>query len=79
MPRSYAKSLKEYDKPFELDTARIVEAMKRHGGRKRPTSIALDDTTVKELKVLAEKLDLPYQVLMRILILDGLKRLKKAA
>lgn len=79
MPRSSAKSLKAYDKPVTLDAEKILAAMKRHGGRKRPTSIALDEGTLRELKAISSKLDLPYQVLVRVLILDGLKRLKDAA
>jgi predicted DNA binding CopG/RHH family protein len=47
--------------------------------KKKPTSIALDEKTIQELKKIAEKQGIPYQVLMRVLILDGLDRLKKAA
>ena len=46
MKKSYAKSLKSYDEPYELE---------------------------------AEKQGIPYQVLIRVLILDGLDRMKKAA
>lgn len=47
--------------------------------RKRPTSVALDDATVSELKRLAGKQGIPYQVLIRVFILDGLEHLRKAA
>ncbi len=80
MKKSYAKSLKEYKGPFNLDTSKIVDAMRRYKhARKRPTSIALDDTTIAKLKGLAEKQGIPYQVLIRVFILDGLERLKHAA
>lgn len=79
MPRYYAKSAKAYDSDVTLDAERIVEAMRRHRGRKRPTSVALEESTIRELKQLSRKLDLPYQVLMRALIIDGMKRLKSAA
>ena len=80
MKKSYAKSMKEYDKPFELDAKKILAAMKRYKeSPKKPTSVALDETTVKELKTLAEIQGIPYQVLIRVFILDGLARMKKAA
>lgn len=80
MKKSYAKSLKEYDKTFTLDSNKILAAMKRFKDlKKKPTSIALDEKTILELKKIAEKQGLPYQVLMRVLILDGLDRLKKAS
>ncbi|MEN9722448.1 MAG: CopG antitoxin of type toxin-antitoxin system [Pseudomonadota bacterium] len=44
-----------------------------------PTSVALDETTIHELKKLAAKQGIPYQVLIRVFILDGLDRMKKAA
>ena len=80
MKKSYAKSLKSYDEPFELEAEKILAAMKRYkDSRKRPTSVALDEKTIEELKLVAEKQGIPYQVLIRVLILDGLERLKKAA
>ena len=80
MKKSYVKSLKEYDTPFELDAKKILAAMKRHkDSRKKPTSVALDETTIKELKVVAEKQGIPYQVLIRVFILNGLERIKKSA
>lgn len=54
--------------------------MKRYkNSRKRPTSVALDGDTISELKRTAGKQGIPYQVLIRVFILDGLERLKKAA
>ena len=80
MKKSYVKSLKEYDGPFELDAKKIVAAMKRYkDAPKKPTSVALDEKTIRELKALAEKHGIQYQVLIRVFILDGLGRMKRAA
>ncbi|MBI2340031.1 MAG: hypothetical protein HYU99_06690 [Deltaproteobacteria bacterium] len=80
MKKSYVKSLKEYEGPFNLEAAKILEAMKRYkNARKKPTSVALDEATISELKQLAETQGIPYQVLIRVFILDGLERMKKAA
>lgn len=62
-----------------LDPTTVLAALKRQRCRKLPTSIALEEATVRELKILATQADVPYQVLMRILILDGIKRLKGLA
>ncbi|MBI4040512.1 MAG: hypothetical protein HY390_01455 [Deltaproteobacteria bacterium] len=80
MKKYYVKSLKEYDGSFKLDAERILEAMKRFkDSRKKPTSVALNESTIQELKRVAHKQGIPYQVLIRVFILDGLERLKKAA
>jgi predicted DNA binding CopG/RHH family protein len=80
MKKSYAKRLKEYDEPAELDSKKILAAMKRYkDSPKKPTSVALDETTIMELKTMAEAQGIPYQVLIRVFILDGLERLKKAS
>lgn len=77
MSRYYAKSLKEYEEPFEFDSKKILEAMRRaKKGKKIPTSIALEPSTIKRLKAIAGKIGVPYQVLMRLFILEGLKRVK---
>lgn len=80
MKKQYAKSLKTYKKTSLLEPEKILEAMKKiKDSPKKPTSIALDESTIEELKIIAEKNGIPYQVLMRALILDGIERLKKAA
>jgi predicted DNA binding CopG/RHH family protein len=80
MKKSYVKSLKEYEAPVELEAEKILAAMKRFKEfKKKPTSVALDEKTVKELKSIAAKQGIPYQVLIRVFILDGLQRLKKKA
>ncbi|PIR23536.1 MAG: hypothetical protein COV44_02080 [Deltaproteobacteria bacterium CG11_big_fil_rev_8_21_14_0_20_45_16] len=79
MSKYYAKSQKGYEEAFEFDTKKILEAMKRaKKGRKVPTSIALEPATIKNLKSIADKIGVPYQVLMRLFILEGLKRVKTA-
>ena len=80
MKKSYVKSLEEYEDTFELDSKKIVAAMKRFkDSPKKPTSVALDETTIQELKTVAEKQGIPYQVLIRVFILDGLDRIKKVS
>jgi predicted DNA binding CopG/RHH family protein len=80
MKKVYAKSLKEYEPEALLDSKKILAAMRRYKELpKKPTSVALDEKTIKELKNLAKIQGIPYQVLIRVFILDGLARLKKAA
>jgi len=75
MTKFYVRSLKEYDDPVELDAEKILAAMQKFkDAPKKPTSIALDAKTIQRLKVLSEKRGIPYQVLMRVLILEGLDR-----
>jgi integrase len=77
--KRYAKSLKEYEK-IDFDPKEIIAGMRRlKGARRRPTSIALEEEIIRELKALSEKQGVPYQVLMRLLIVDGIRRIKKAA
>jgi predicted DNA binding CopG/RHH family protein len=76
--KRYAKRLKKYDK-IEFDADEIISGMKRlKGARRKPTSIALEDELLAEIKSLADKRGLPYQILMRLLIADGVRRLKAA-
>ena len=79
MSKSYAKSQKEYDEASEFDEKAILDAMKRVKGKRKPTSVALQEETIKDLKKLGDKLGVPYQVLMRMFILEGLKKMKKVA
>ncbi len=80
MKKSYVKSTKEYEGEFELDSKKILAAMKRYkDSPKKPTSVALDELTILELKKMAQKQGIPYQVLIRVFILDGLDRLKKVS
>jgi hypothetical protein len=77
--KKYAKRLKEYDK-IEFDPKEIIAGMMRlKGHRRKPTSVALETDLIRELKSIAEKKGIPYQVLMRLLIIDGVRRIKSAA
>jgi predicted DNA binding CopG/RHH family protein len=72
------KRLKTYDK-IEFNMKEIIEGMSRlKGARRKPTSIALEEEMIFELKEIAASKGIPYQVLMRLLISDGLKKLKAA-
>ena len=67
----------EYDiEAVQAGRARLKAAKLK---RKKPTSIALDEETIEELRKLAEQKGIPYQVLMRSFIIEGIKRAKKAA
>ena len=76
MKKSYAKRLKMYEKPSYFDEKQFLKAMKRVSGGRKPTSVALESKTIQELKKLAGKKNVPYQVLMRMFIVDGLKRME---
>lgn len=57
----------------------IIAGMRRlQGARRKATRIALEEDLLKELKEAAHLRGVPYQVLMRLLIADGLKRIKAA-
>lgn len=77
--KTYAKSEKEYKK-IEIDTKAIKrEYDKRKKAKKFPTSISLPEDIVAELKAIAQKKGIPYQTLMRMLIVEGVEKLKKSA
>lgn len=70
-----AKSDPMYAAASTFDKKKILAAAKRlKKRRKLPTSIALEEGTINELKALAHWRGVPYQVLMRMFILDGLHR-----
>lgn len=77
MKRKVIKSKKIYDK-IEFDVKKSKEAQSKIR-RKMPTSVTLSPEVVEELKEIAEKKGIPYQVLMRSFILEGLENLKKAS
>jgi predicted DNA binding CopG/RHH family protein len=79
MKKTYGKSLKEYEEPSYFDEEKLLKAMKKANSRRKPTSVALEEKTIRELKKLADKKNIPYQVLMRIFIIDGLNKMKKVA
>ena len=74
MKKRYSKSLLEYDE-VEFDEQSVLNSRKIR--RKMPTSISLPPEIVDELKKIATKKGIPYQVLMRSFIIEGLQRLKE--
>ena len=80
MTRWYVKSSPIYQGPFDLAPEHVLAAMRRHKRtRKKPVSVALDERTLKELKALATRQGIPYQVLMRVFILRGIESMKQAS
>lgn len=74
MKRWYIKSEPGYEK-IEFEAEKYLAAARRLKRRRKfPTSVALDAKTIVELKALAHWRGVPYQVLMRMFILDGLHR-----
>jgi predicted DNA binding CopG/RHH family protein len=73
MKKRFAKSLPEYEE-VEFDEESVLNSKKIR--RKMPTSISLPPDIVEELKKIAAKKGIPYQVLMRSFIIEGLERLK---
>ena len=77
MPR-YVRNESEYPR-ISCESKKIRAAMKRKGkDRKQPTSVALDPRLIAELKSEARARGVPYQVPMRMFIVEGCKRLKRA-
>lgn len=77
MPR-YVKNQTEYRR-VSFEASQLKAAVKRAvASRKQPTSVALDPQLIAELKSEATARGVPYQVLMRMFIVEGFKRLKRA-
>ena len=75
----YAKNDKTY-KTIEIDTKAIKSAYaKGKKAKKHPTSVSLPEEVVVELKNFAHIKGIPYQTLMRMLIVEGLERIRKSA
>jgi len=76
---NYVKNEKGYSK-VKFDAKAIKEAYSnRKTAKKFPTSISLGEDVVTDLKNIASKKGIPYQTLMRMLIIEGLEKLKSAA
>lgn len=75
-PKRYVVSLPEYDE-VEYDSEAVLQDRKIYR-RKMPTSVTLPPDVVEELKAIAAKKGIPYQVLMRSFIMEGLERMKKS-
>jgi len=74
----YVKSEPGYEEVTYNRKKVRAAALRLKKARKQPTSIALDRTVIQELRREAQARGVPYQVLMRMLIIEGLKRMKKA-
>lgn len=75
---SYVKSEKGYGK-VKFNAKAVKDAYSKAKSRKKhPTSVNLPEEVVTELKALALKMDVPYQTLMRRLIVEGLAKLRAA-
>jgi predicted DNA binding CopG/RHH family protein len=82
MPR-YVKNEKGYEKSVKADWNAIKNGLKkarsnRGEPKKTPTSVALDPRFIIELKHEAKLRGVPYQIMMRMLIVEGFQRLKKS-
>jgi predicted DNA binding CopG/RHH family protein len=76
--RNYVKSEKGYSK-VKFDAKAVKDAYsKAKSKKKQPTSVNLPEEVITALKALALKMDVPYQTLMRKLIVEGLEKLKAA-
>ena len=75
----YVKTDPAYDK-VTYNRAKVRATARRlKKTRKQPTSVALDPSVIRELRRQAIQRGIPYQVLMRMLIVEGLRNLKKAS
>lgn len=75
----YVKTEIEYE-DVDFDAKKIQDAMKRHKNvRKLPTSIALDPTFLQSLKVEAQKRGIPYQIMLRMFIVEGFEKMLKTS
>ena len=76
---NYVKNEKGYGK-VKFNAKAIKEAYaKKKTAKKFPTSINLPEEVVAELKAIALKMGMPYQTIMRKLIVEGLEKLKEVA
>jgi len=76
------KNEKGYEKSFDADWKAVKQGLRKVRAatgepKKVPTSIALDPRFVAELKKEAMARGIPYQILMRMFIIEGFQRMKK--
>lgn len=61
----------------EFEKEKVLEDARKYRERKlKPTSVSLDEGTTQKLKALAEEKGIPYQVLMRSFIIEGIRRIE---
>jgi predicted DNA binding CopG/RHH family protein len=78
----FVKNEKGYEKSFSADWKAVKKGLKKARAeigepKKVPTSVALDPRFVAELKKEAKARGLPYQILMRMFIIEGFQRMKR--
>jgi len=81
MPK-YVKSEKGYEKSVKADWNAVKKGLKKARAeagepKKVPTSVALDPRFIADLKKEAQSRGVPYQILMRMFIIEGFQRMKK--
>ncbi|MCM2351400.1 MAG: hypothetical protein NDI69_15365 [Bacteriovoracaceae bacterium] len=70
--KTYVKNKSSYNEvSFEVE--KTLNSRRTWKTNKKPTSVALEQETIDQLKQIAEERGIPYQVLMRSYILKGLK------
>jgi predicted DNA binding CopG/RHH family protein len=75
--RHYVKSESRYAR-VSFEAKKIRAAIKKgRGPRKQPTSVALDPEFIDQLKDEAQARGVPYQVLMRMFIVEGFRRFRR--
>ena len=75
----YIKSELEYEN-VDFEAEKIQAGMKRHKNvRKLPTSIALDPSFLQSLKLEAQKRGIPYQIMLRMFIIEGFEKMLKTS
>ena len=82
MKKRYVKNEKGYEKSVKTDWKALKKGLKKARSevgepKKVPTSVALDPRFVQDLKKEAKNRGIPYQILMRMFIIEGFQRLKK--
>lgn len=74
----YVKMETEYEN-VDFESKKIQDAMKRHKNvRKLPTSVALDPGLLQSLKKEAQKRGIPYQIMLRMFIIEGFEKMLRA-
>ncbi len=78
----YVKNEKGYEKTLQADWDAVKKGLKKVRAqvgqpKKVPTSVALDPRLVADLKKEAKARDIPYQVLIRMFIIEGYKKMKR--
>lgn len=63
----------------EWEYEKSLKSREEYLAKKKPTSVALSEETIAELKALAGDKGIPYQVLIRNYIIQGIKNDNKSS